>query len=67
MKLFSRIALGAGVLVAATSSHAAIDVSSATAALAEIGPAVATVFGALILVVAAIKGYKFVTSFVKGG
>ena len=67
MKLFSRIALGAGVLVAATASHAALDVSAATSAITEVGPAIATVFGALILVVAAIKGYKFVSGFVKGG
>lgn len=64
MKYITRSALGLSALVAATASQAAIDVTAATGAIGEIGPAIATVFGALVIVYAAIKGYRFVMGFI---
>lgn len=64
MNKFIRSGLITAGVLAATASHAALDVTAATTAIGDIGPAIAAVFGALIVVYGAAKGYKFVLAFV---
>lgn len=64
MKYVTRSALGLSALVAATASHAALDVTAAVTEIGLIPAALATVFGALVVVYAASKGYRFVLGFI---
>lgn len=52
-----------GVL-ASVSASAAIDVTAATTSIGEIIVAIAAVFGAMVAVVAGVKGFKMVLSFI---
>jgi hypothetical protein len=62
-KCFSRVgkvAAGAGALVLATASHAAIDVSTVTTDLGEVKTAVLAIGVAVLAIAVGIKLYKWV-------
>ena len=57
---FIPAAVGAGALIAASVSNAAIDTTEITTEISSLGTAVAAIGGAILLILVAIKGWKLI-------
>lgn len=57
---FLPAAVGAGALIAASASNAAIDTTEIVSEISSLGTAVAAIGGAILLILVAIKGWKLI-------